>query len=371
MIENEMEKKKITKTCIAKHTNVSPAMVTKWFKGENLINLNMFLKIIKLVFGREDRDLIKRYMMTCDKKFDIEVMEWCYSNGEMELLDLALNRGAKKENSEIKTVYSLLKRRRLGQITAECFYNEVDLMKMKMNVSSPHLHILMIICSSYAYEGLDVYRPMLMMGISEETLKILDEIKSDYLKESYRLRLYENYINSRIKSKDLKSALDLADKVLNDDIKYQFPTQYASICCSKAQALTFTNYKESVRYYKEILEMFEGVLKVDESRRSLYSSGHDFVKIVNKDFKGLYLDDKEEYAHFLASQDDPLHREQAVEIIDELIEECGKEDMYHKYYKALAKRDRKLMEEAEREFLICGDLFYAELPRRHLDKIDL
>jgi hypothetical protein len=368
IIEAEMKKKKITKTCIAKHTNVSAAMVTKWFKGENLINLYMFLKIIKFVFGREDRGLIKRYIMSCDKKFDIEVMEWCSSNGEMGLLDIALEKGGKKENCDIKTLYSLLKRRRLGQITHEYFYNEIDMLKMKMNLSSPHLHILMINCSNYAYEGLQAYR--LMTGISEETLKTLDLIKSEYLKEAYRLRLYENYISSRIKNKDLKTALEYSNKVLNDEIKYGFPTQYASICSYKAQALTFTDYKESVKCYKEIMEMFDGILKVDDKRRSMYSAGHDFVKIVNRDFTDLYLDDKEEYAHFLASQENQAYRDQAIEIINELIEERGKEDMYHKYYKALAKRDKKLMKEAEREFLVCGDLFYADLPRRCLDKID-
>jgi hypothetical protein len=367
VIEAEMKKRSITKTCVAKHVNVSPAMITKWFKNENLINLSMFLKIIKFVFGNEDRELIRRYLNTCDKKFDIEVMEWCYSNGEMELLDLALEKDKKRGGSDIGLLYSLLKKRRMGQISHQQFHEDVDNLKMNMkNLSQPNLQVLMTVCSYYAYEGLYAYQ--LLLHITKETLIGLDNIKSEYLKKSYYLRLNESVITSAIRRKDIDYALKVIHELMTKETKNEFPTLYISLCALKAEALMFDDYKGSIACYKEIMEMFDEDLKSDIERRKIYTAGHDFIKIVNRDFDELYLDDPEEFAHFLASQEDEVMRNQALEILEGITNEIGYEDMFHKYFKALAKRDLELMEQAERAFLCCADFFYADIPRKFIDE---
>jgi transcriptional regulator with XRE-family HTH domain len=369
-IDAEREKKKITKTDLAKHLKVSPAAITHYFSGKNQMNLHTFLKIVKYIYGNEDREIMRKFLMSCDKKFNIEVMEWCYSNGEMELLGLVLKKDCKGGKSDASCLYELLRKRRLGEISMQDFYSNVDFLKMKINsFSEPHLHVLMVICSCYAYAGLYAYR--LMTELPENTLNELKNIKSEYLRKSYELRLYEAIIDSHIKIKKVDHALELAERFINDEVKIGFPVQYMSICSLKAQALIFTDYQISVKYMKEIIAMFDGSLKEDVAKRAMYTAEHDFIKIVNRDFTDLYLDDQEEVAHFLASQDDEESRMRAMEIIDELIEEYGEADMYHKYFKALAGRDCTLMKEAERDFLIAANLFYADLPRRYIESGNL
>jgi hypothetical protein len=97
-----------------------------------------------------------------------------------------------------------------------------------------------------------------------------------------------------------------------------------------------------------------------------FKSIHDFIKIVNGDYEGLYLNDQDQRLHYLAMLGDKKSRVEAIRIIQSIKINGQGLDAYQTCYQAILNRDLHLMFSAEEMFMMDRDFFYVKLARKFI-----
>lgn len=367
-IEEDMKKRGIKKKDVATNLGVTPSAVTQYFKVEVPIDFIKFTKLLYLVYGFYPENLLFEYLNSVELKK--EMLEWLAMHGKWNLLQQVIDKEKENHGREKRFVriYELLLRRSKKQITPLDFLTEVEKIKFhytgKEEIESK---ILINIWSLYSYIDLHVYS--LIPAIAELTLQQVQYVDNSYLREAYEIRIKEIMVFSYMKRNQLKEAESMAEDILREENINKFPLQYNSALCMMSEMYVFRDFSKSLYYIQKALsmldnEMFKGFIKRAEGLKAT----HDFIRIVNKDFRSLYLNDPAEKAHYLAAQNNSDCKKEALEILNRLEKENNGLSNFQLYYKALAREDIALMELARDSFLKSGDLFYAELPKRYMKK---
>ncbi|QPA33396.1 AimR family lysis-lysogeny pheromone receptor [Thermaerobacillus caldiproteolyticus] len=376
-LQKELARRNITQTELAKKMGVSVATVNNQLNGVYRMKFFYFVKLISCIsdnysqFERLIWEFLKELQDTKNKNNKLEIvregLEWSLQNGNMQLLEYFINEDSKlTDNGELGKIYSLLAKRNQGLFKSLEFYDELETLKLhgyKRGESS----VLLRISSIYALFESQSFN--LFFHEIEKTMDLIERIKNKYLKKAYTMRIKEALAIAHMLKNELSVAQKLCEEILNDDDAEHFPLLVNSINLLMAQMNLFTDYEKSLEYLRKTLMLFQkpNFLKNAKRRLKRVEATHDFIKIVNKDFDGLFLTDRSEYAHFLAMQEEPELNKKALEILEELQKENGYLTPFQRFYKALALRNAHLMKEAEEEFLISGNRYYAQLPRMYLE----
>ncbi|QPA32602.1 AimR family lysis-lysogeny pheromone receptor [Thermaerobacillus caldiproteolyticus] len=367
-IRQELGRKEISPSYLAKMLNVSLTCINEFFNGTRQLNFSDFLQIINLLFDKDNQQpLILDYCLSTESKEDIrEAMEWASNNCFYELLSDLID----IYPSKFSDLYSLLLKRNKNELSPIQLYNELEMIKFKMGNETeiPEVQVLVRIASLYSFLSLKSYG--LILPLAQDALNQAESITNRYIRESYVIRIKEVMAIYYMKQLQLEEAIKVARGIINLSNFEKFPLTVNSMLCLLAEIYVYSDYCKSIYYIEKAIEHFKelGMSEKFKNRENMLYATHDFIKITNGMYKNLYLTDKAEEAHYLSRQRDESSKERALYLLEKIAKERGKLSPFQIYYKALALGDVQLMRFAEEEFLKAGDLFYAQLPRRYLVK---
>lgn len=380
-IEDDMEKFGIKKIDVAKRFGVSPAYVTSWFKCKKTINFTQFVSLLNIVYNAVSEQMLIQYWGAVNKSSIREAMEWAYANGYLSLSESLIKRKQTKYIQDpITEVYSLLNKRTKKEISGAKLYEEAEKKKIEfLNRSDKNwkdkvtgydlleVTLLLEICKLYALVDAQSYN-----FLAEYTKRVINQIGSinnDYLKKSYSLRAKVVLAYVYLKGNQVEECRVIAEEILTSSNKESFPLYYNSSLIFLAEIYAFDDYQKSMKYINKAFKMFEHNFSGYEQRKQVVQSTYDFIKIVNNEYEGLFLLSPAEKAHYLACQNDPEQRKEALEILEKLEKDNHKLTPFQKCYRALANRDYHAMKEVIEDFYRVGDFYYVKLPQKYLKRL--
>lgn len=349
---------KISWQDIAKAAGITKSALSHFKKDGTELKFPTLLKVAKFLFKND-------YFQT--------FKAWClHLNGpkniRFALEYLAVNRQTEELRLLIDKIYKMFPTRDLID-WAECYtilldyYNGVNISEVmnKLRLYSPkstETKILSSIIEVYCKNKSREYNSMqsLILGL-EDSIK---EIKEEYIRESFELRLNEilAYINLYRLNKH-EVARFHAEKIISSDI---CATLSASAYYIVGMSYLFSNYDECLgnilRYRDLLVELGReaGLLEV-------VNNDLPFINNVwNRHTERPKTNDISEIAHYEAVRGNGA---EALSLIEKVIKEKG-ENGFKLYYKALATNDNALHLQSLIYFSKKGDMLYANLPYRYL-----
>lgn len=377
IMDAEMKKKGIKKGDIAKFFDVSPGTVSNMFNRKYKIGYMKFIQLTRMIFGQYNHDFIRRFCRSAKTKIEVEALEWAYSNGDMEVLELLVerekgynNRNTTKEKQQIEesepvtitSAYELQLQRMTGKIARELFYKKNHKMKRKVKNTDIAMFVLVHLNCMYSYIDRHSYREVWPLGVS--LLEDIEEIENDYLRLSLEIRVKIALLYTGVRAKKYTECEIMANEILSrKGLIDDFPLHYNNVLICLSEIFALTDFEKSSSYINQAVEMMDkGYFDNNEGWKWKIKSTYDFIHIyhnkLNKD--KLYLEAPDEKAHFLAKGNEE-ERKEAIRILNELQKEYGEDDEFVAYYKALALNDVELMREARAMFRDAGDYHYSQM----------
>jgi hypothetical protein len=366
----------IDRTKIAKHIGANSSSVTYYFDGTNHMSFIKFIKMIQFVYRKDYDDLIIEYCEYCrlfpKKKPQAvrEALDWSLGRWNSNLTKYLLGL-EKKYCKKTYEIYNLLFLSRERKISPDEFFKKVhylpyDLKGIKKK-DLPHVQVMIDLCTMYdnyynkEYGTID--------KLAKLTFEKIEQIPSEFLRYSLTICVKEMLAGYSLKYNKVDMCNKILDELTQEEIKNLFPLTYFSALSLKAEINVFTDYSTSLYYIeKAISEMerlqFHHYARIYEGFKAL----RDLIKIVNNDFKGLYLNDEDQRLHYLAMLGDEKSKDEAVEIIQNILNSGKELDEFQTYFQAILNKDLRLMIRAEEMFMEARDFHYVKLARKYIKK---
>ncbi|MGE6895729.1 AimR family lysis-lysogeny pheromone receptor [Priestia flexa] len=359
-LSEDAKKKEITNTEIAKRIGVVPSMIGSYFSLEYQISFLRFVELTKVVYGTYNFELILQFCKAFNKKIEVEMLEWAYSNGAVTILKHLLSKECVDNN--LTELYELLLKRIIGEISHQDFYTAVENFKFFYTKDDCIVRVAIESCTLHALMDLSAYN--VTNHMSDIVLKKAENINNSYIKEAYIARIKTLSTVSYFKNNQVEKAKLLANSVVNEDMKNKFPLYYNNALLHLSEIYSLTDYKKSISYIRRALHMLEeGYFNDYKHRERVLQDTHDFISIHHDKYRDLFLKSEAELAHKYARSEDFEYRIEALKILADLERRNGKLTSFQMYYRALALNDRESMREAEASFYITGDIYYSQLPK--------
>ncbi|WP_260288483.1 AimR family lysis-lysogeny pheromone receptor [Peribacillus aracenensis] len=356
-IKNDLKKGDIEQKVIASKMSTTSGNLTHKLSGKNDMSFLQFYILVSTIY--DDKNIIQRmikvFIQHTKKNENIkDCLEWSFQNGENEIFEIALD----KVDKETANVYELLMLRNKKKIDGPELLEKVEMMKIG-KVKQKDMEVMLQIISLYAWYDTQNYN--LNSVYASFTLKRIALLKDGFLKDAYKARVMEITASANFKSDQVELAKGLAEKLIQEIDKDVFPLIVNSMYNLLAEIHVFSDPRKSIEYNRKALNMFEG-LKFGsyQYREHSLKATHDFIKITNNIFDGLYLNDRAEAAHYWAKQTDRGSKKKALSILEE-IENNKTLSPMQLYYRYLATGNRRDLEVARKEFYIKGEFFYCQL----------
>jgi hypothetical protein len=380
----DKKKKKITNAYIAKQLKLSSTSVTNYAKDPvdekfQHISFANFIKLTNIIYtgdfeANKKQEAIKEFSVENFRKDnDREILEWLSNRGEEELLTVVIQRVKGDEyHGSLGELYELLLMRKRDKQKAvsqekldinEEFYFAIDKIKMEGHNTLQEVKSLLNICHLYALWGLGGHNTIETLAL--RALSELENINSQYLKTSYKVRIYEMMIYAYLKINNSDKLLESHKMIDTVENLERFPIVINSVYRSLAEFYAIKDYGKSMYFIEKAFSVYQNNIGGFEKRIREMESTHDFIKIVNGEYNDLYLSDRMEKAHLFAKIG---RRKEALEILNE---KGGDETLtaHQLYYKALATNDRGYMKRAYKKFNEKGDTFYSEFIIDEMEKM--
>jgi len=381
IIDSEIDKRGMTKGEVAKRLNVSGATISNLFKRTyNKIGYMKFIELTKIAFGKYHHEYIQRFCLEYKGKLEIEALEWAFANGNIGVLETLIKQcKEKKDYPLIIDVYELqAKRMRKGMKPSE-FYEEYQKIKFgtkdkketkkqkKKEVKTIDFETSILLEIFYMYAIFDSKAYQAIGPISQSLLTQIQNIDSLYLRMAYSKRVELCLIFSSIKSNDLHTAKEAAEKLIKTDVFETFPIHYNHALIYLTEIYVLDDFNKSLSYIKKAIKMIEdGFLDENERQQRNIRSTYDFLHIYHgKTTEFLFLEDPAERAHLLAKGNE-TERKEALKILNDLLLQRGELSNFQVYFKALAQSDVELMEKVKDMFYLSGDFHYVKLPKKYI-----
>jgi len=362
-LKEDAKKKNITNLVIANKIGVSESQVSNWFNSKYKVPFVYFVQMVDIIHNDDEQtfsDYIMKYSIKLTKKESIrEACEWFSVNGKHELL-----RGLLKHlegNDAVVNLYELFLKRNFREIDPQKFFLAIN----RIKVDGTETKILRDIGLLYAYLDLKSYK---MLFLADEILLDIDDLlskkntkkhKRDYSYNAYKFRVKEILAIAEMKKNNVSKSEELANEIIRES--HLYPATATSMLSLLAELYVFTNYEKSLNYIYQALEFCEKIsFHESNNMKRFIKSTHDFIKIYNHDFDGLFLEDSPEIAHYYAAIG---KSEEAIKILNQLERENGVLSPHQLYYKALATKNIDIMESASQAFIDSGDSYYLRMPR--------
>lgn len=355
-IQNEMDLREIQQKWLAKKMGVSPQSLNYYLKGTNKIKFFPFYILLNNVFS-DEKDIKEGLMSYINGTNNVEnlksCLEWAIQNGEIELFELAL----KKADKETSNVYSLLLLRRQNKISPKELFEKAETLKLDQ-YKQKEIEVLLYIVSLYSLHDMKKFGVVRLYA--DFVLRRVSALKEGYLKDAFKTKVQELTAIALLKENSVDKAINFASDVIEEGKEELFPLPIITMHNLLGEAFVFTDVKKSIEHNKKAIEMFENLKFKNQNYEYGLKATHDFIKITNNIFKGLYLIDKSEKAHFLAKQNNPKYKQKSLEILNQLEEE-NPLTAHQLYYRALATGEWKDFEKSKKEFYKNEDFYYCQL----------
>lgn len=351
-----MDRRGIQQKSLAKKMGVSPPSLNYYLKGTNKIKFFPFYILMINVFS-DKKDIKEGLVSWINETDNVEhlksCLEWSNLNAEIELFELAL----KKADKETSSVYKLLLLRRQNKITSKELFEKAETLKLEQ-FKQKDMEVLLHIVALYSLHDMKKFGGIRLYA--DFVLKRVSALKEGYLKDAFKIRVQELAAIALLKENSVDKAINFAREIIEEGKEDLFPLPIISMHNLLGEAYVFTDPKKSIEQNKKAIEIYENLKFKNHNYEYGLKATHDFIKITNNIFEGLFLTDKSEEAHFLAKQNDPKYKQKSLEILSELE---GKSTLtaHQLYYRALATGKWEDFEISKKEFYKNEDFFYCQL----------
>lgn len=370
-LENICEKKEISQEMIGQRIGVSPASVSNYFNGKQEIKFIPFLSLLDYLIDDYNEKLKLIYNFCKEPKKYLEsdrvAIEWAANNSEFDLQKLLLNKmQLNTTNKTHSEPYVLLINRNLQKINKKDFLSE-SLELNRKKYTKVETQIIQEITFIYALWNMGNHNFDTLKFLSDSVLEKIQRITSKdstYLKNSFEIRVFEVLANLHLKLNQVEEAREICSSILSQEDIEKFPVPLISLYRLLAESYIFTDVKKALFYMeKSITVLNKSTHSLNKYKKNGIESTSDHLRIIAGLKDGLYLNDESEKAHFYAMNG---RSDKALKILRDLEQKNQSLSAHQLYYKALALRDNKLMDEARKAFYKNGDSFYARLPEKYL-----
>ncbi|OVE34813.1 hypothetical protein CCZ20_24490 [Priestia aryabhattai] len=360
---------------IAAHIGTTPTSITYYFDGTNHMNFSKFIRMVHYIYKSDYDDLIIEYCEYCSdfpkvKKAQAvrEALDWSMGRWNSELTQYLLDL-EKEYNTKTHEIYNLLFLSREGKLTADEFFEQVHYLPYNLktiaNQKDPVIQVLIDLCNMYYHHYRKDYEGIYYL--SKFTFKKIAKIKSEFLRYSYTICVNEMLTIYYIHCNKMGPCREAADFLIQNDVKALFPLTYLYGLNVISQIHVFTDYKTSLYYIERTIDEMER-MRFSHYKRKYegFKAQRDFTKIINEDYEGLYLEDEKERLHYLAMLGDDKSKEEANEIIQDILNRGEELDEFHTCYQAILNKDIDLMFRSEEMFMVKKDFYYVKLARKFI-----
>jgi hypothetical protein len=360
MIEEALDtsETKITWKDVASAAGITKSALSH-FKSGTELKFPHLLKIAKFIFEGNYMAKFKEWCLNLNQPSNIRyALEYLAVNRQIkeleELITKINNKYSSKDLIDWAKGYSLLAMYLKG--------NEPCSVLNQLRLYTPktcEMKVLTLITEIWCRNKMREYSTMnsLVSGLD----LTIDEIKDDYIKESYELRVKEilAFVNL-YKFNNKEIARKYAEEIISKNFS---PTFNANASYLLGMSYLFDNYDKclgNIMKHRELL--------IESGRNAeievIDNNDLPFIKnIWKKHSKQPKTNDISEKAHYEALNGD---KKLALELIDDAIEKEGLSG-FKLYYKALATDDKSLFMQSLIFFINRkGDKFYANLPYEQL-----
>jgi hypothetical protein len=359
---------------IAKHIGVQPASVTYYFDGTNHMNFSKFIRMIHLIYKTDHEDLIMEYCEYCDsfpkKKPQAvrEALDWSLGRWNNKLTQYLLDL-EKEYSPKTHEIYNLLFLSSRKKITPKEFFKKVHYLPYNLKgvkkQDLPIVQVLIDLCNMYYHHYRKDYEAI--YDLAQFTFEKIENISSEFLRYSYTLCVKEMLTLYYLRYNKIDRCCEAADELMKDDVKNLYPLTYLYGLHLLSEIYTFTNYETSLYYIdKAIYEMEKMNFNHYARKYEGFKAHRDFIKIINKDYDGLSLNDDDQRLHYLAMLGDERSREEANKILQNILNNGNGLDEFQTCYQAILNRDLQLMIRAEEMFMVSNDFYYVKLARKYI-----
>jgi transcriptional regulator with XRE-family HTH domain len=371
-LNNICENKNISITTLAEKLGLSVASVSNYFGGEQQMKFIKFVQLLDILIEdyKNKIDLIFRFCKdTPTLENDRVAIEWASNYSEFELQEYLITKmAANATNKTHAEPHKHLLKRNKKQISKQDFFDVVSNINKKSN-KRPETEVLREISYIYSLWDLGVYNINLMIALAEKAKGKIIEINSEdsqYIRDSYLIKINEMLANIHLKNNDVEKAREFAHGILSMDNREMFPSPLISTYRILAESYLLENPKTAIEYIDKSVDLLsKGSVELNNLKKEGIRSTSDFIRIYNRVYTNLYLDDKSERAHYHASKGEGS---KAVGLLNEIEKEQGCLTPHQLYYKALALNSKTILKQSEKEFYGKNDFYYAQIPEICLEE---
>jgi transcriptional regulator with XRE-family HTH domain len=361
MIEDVIDSRetKTTWTELANAAGITKAALSNFKNRNSEPKFPVLLSIAKYLFKKDHVKVIKEWCLSLSLPGNVKyALEFLAINRQVDDLEKLIEKiRTEKPNKDLMEWadgYALLAQYLRGNDYVAVL-NQIRFFVPK----TAEMKILSLVTEIWCRHKLMDYITMSTL-VNELELSI-EEIKDEFIRESYRARYKEAlaYVNLyKLDNKEL--ARKYAEEIIFANVS---PTLTANAAYLVGMSYLFDNYDKclgNVLRYRELLEE-------SGREREIEIVDNNDVPFINnlwkKHTEQPQTNDISEKAHYEALMG---NKELAVELIDKAIEKGGQSG-FKLYYKALATGDMSLFMQSLIIFVSKkGDKFYANLPYEHL-----
>ncbi|MFB6649185.1 AimR family lysis-lysogeny pheromone receptor [Bacillus toyonensis] len=369
-IDTELASQGITYTRIGKIWDISTSGVSDVFSGKREISLCYLAKT--LVFLYEDhrtRQLtLERYLDVAKPENSREAMEYLSLRGEFELLkNLIVKESCSdtEENADWALVYNLIHLKSQGGIGLQDYHEKLE--DIKEENKNPEMQILIGILMCYTSYQLGDYR--LLTKRMKKLEKKASRIKNKFIRKCHTVRIKEGLASIKLTSDELQEVRKTCDDVLElcEDEPHLLISK-ARAFWLKAESFIFDDYKQSLMYFNEALEILNDNINLEIiKKKQAILKTIQFLKIYhNRDLDTLGVLEKGERAFYEIRVG---NLDQAIEILKAIENKNGELSSFQLVYLGMATNNREFIKQGLRKFEETSSLFYARFAKKELGLI--
>ncbi|MBA4535707.1 hypothetical protein H1Z61_00805 [Bacillus aquiflavi] len=332
------------------------------------VNFTSYIDLISDVYDDEPRkesEQLQKFLNVTNKAENLRVaMEYLDNKGETSLLKQLVDKQKYSKNylnREWAKLYYIVVKRAKGNISTE----EIVQYIKKTNFKSIEMDILANIYQIYALLGLkssfDIFQ-------QSEQLKIkINQIRNEYIRQSFQLRMSEIDAYSALLGNELEKARKIALNVVsNEKLVNWFPMLYTSHLYSLAMSYMYDSYDAAVFYLDESLKNYKK-MQIERAPHKIKEVEQTITFINN--LWGKQTEEPKnipEKIHFFINQGRLYEARQ--NLINLRDSQNGELSPFQLYYWGIAFNCEKSLERSYDMFHSQGNYFYAQLPLQKISK---
>jgi transcriptional regulator with XRE-family HTH domain len=352
-INDDKMRKGIKNKEIAKEINVSEGTVTNYFKGK-YIPFFKFVQMVEFIYkndmARSDNKIDAFLKKTSNQYYQaIQGIEWYFTTGQRDKAEIFIKKH--KITHSIVEIYKLLNLRYNGII------NKIEYMNKLKNITIDQKDVISVLLRDIALllGQFDFGAYELVYYSAKELLKNINNLKDEYFRQTFDLRLNDLIAKTLLLTNQLQEARDLCNRIIKKYNPLKFPLPVCTFYSILSESYIMDNYKLSLKYNQAAISILSNI-RSNENKMRMLQANHDFINIYYGHYVNLFLTDDSEKAHYYAKIG---NKQEALSLLDEL--KKLNDSPFHLYYESIALNESSLKIKAIEKLYSMGNIFHAKL----------